>query len=140
MKPIPFRNLRATATLATLVLSTALPMTSAQATTLSSDDLRSVAPALDRYARERLAGDLWKRPDLSPRDQRGDRDQAAVARREVGALPQVAGEALAGIAVEGRRDASKIVRGKGRGVGRFHLKCGDENERRQGGGRYQVSE
>lgn len=36
--------------------------------TLRQDDLRAVSPALDRYAQERLAGDLWKRPGLSPRD------------------------------------------------------------------------
>lgn len=32
------------------------------------DDLRNVAPALERYSRERLAGEVWKRPELSPRD------------------------------------------------------------------------
>ena len=68
MKPIRLRTLTLTATLATLALSTALSMTSARASTLTPDDLRNVAPALDRYARERIAGDLWKRPDLSPRD------------------------------------------------------------------------
>jgi 4-carboxymuconolactone decarboxylase len=34
----------------------------------SMDDARRVAPALERYARERVLGDLWKRPGLSPRD------------------------------------------------------------------------
>jgi 4-carboxymuconolactone decarboxylase len=32
------------------------------------DDLRIVAPALEKYTQDRLLGDLWKRPDLSPRD------------------------------------------------------------------------
>lgn len=32
------------------------------------DDVRAVAPALDEYARDALLGDLWRRPDLSPRD------------------------------------------------------------------------
>lgn len=32
------------------------------------EDVRTVAPALDKYAQDRLFGDLWKRPDLSPRD------------------------------------------------------------------------
>jgi len=40
----------------------------AQPATLTSDDVRSVAPALERYRREVLVGDLWKRPGLSPRD------------------------------------------------------------------------
>lgn len=36
--------------------------------TLTQDDVRAVSPALDRYAQDRLAGDLWKRPGLSTRD------------------------------------------------------------------------
>jgi 4-carboxymuconolactone decarboxylase len=32
------------------------------------DDIRAVSPVLERYTRDRLLGDLWKRPDLSTRD------------------------------------------------------------------------
>ena len=32
------------------------------------EDLRQVAPALEMYARDRVHGDVWKRPDLSARD------------------------------------------------------------------------
>jgi len=32
------------------------------------EDLRMVAPALERYAQETLSGKLWRRPDLTPRD------------------------------------------------------------------------
>lgn len=32
------------------------------------DDIRAVSPALEQYTQSRLLGDLWKRPDLSPRD------------------------------------------------------------------------
>src|SRR6266702_205370 len=32
------------------------------------EDIRSVSPAFEQYTRNRLQGDLWKRPDLSPRD------------------------------------------------------------------------
>jgi hypothetical protein len=32
------------------------------------EDVRMVAPALARYTEGALLGDLWKRPDLSPRD------------------------------------------------------------------------
>jgi 4-carboxymuconolactone decarboxylase len=35
---------------------------------LPRDDIRSVAPALDKYAHGIIFGDLWKRPDLLPRD------------------------------------------------------------------------
>src|SRR3954469_3970864 len=35
---------------------------------LSPDDVRQVAPALERYTQERLYGEVWKRADLSPRD------------------------------------------------------------------------
>ena len=32
------------------------------------DDIRAVAPALEKYAQGVVQGDLWKRPGLSPRD------------------------------------------------------------------------
>jgi 4-carboxymuconolactone decarboxylase len=32
------------------------------------DDAHAVSPALERYTRDRLLGELWKRPNLSPRD------------------------------------------------------------------------
>jgi 4-carboxymuconolactone decarboxylase len=32
------------------------------------EDINAVSPALDKYTRDRLLGDLWKRPGLSPRD------------------------------------------------------------------------
>jgi 4-carboxymuconolactone decarboxylase len=35
---------------------------------LTLDDVRMVAPALERYTQGPLLGDLWKRPDLSSRD------------------------------------------------------------------------
>ena len=35
---------------------------------LTLDDVRMVAPALERYTQRVLLGDLWKRPDLSARD------------------------------------------------------------------------
>jgi 4-carboxymuconolactone decarboxylase len=34
----------------------------------SRDDIRAVAPALDRYTQDRLLGDVWKRPGLGMRD------------------------------------------------------------------------
>jgi 4-carboxymuconolactone decarboxylase len=35
---------------------------------LSPEDVRRVAPALEKYTQERLYGEVWKRPGLSPRD------------------------------------------------------------------------
>src|SRR4030088_969372 len=35
---------------------------------LTYEDVRKVAPALDRYTQDRLLGDVWKRPGLAPRD------------------------------------------------------------------------
>ena len=35
---------------------------------LTPDDVRMVAPALEKYTQERVLGELWKRPGLSPRD------------------------------------------------------------------------
>jgi 4-carboxymuconolactone decarboxylase len=34
----------------------------------NSEDVRAVAPALEKYARDVVLGDLWKRAGLSPRD------------------------------------------------------------------------
>lgn len=42
--------------------STAMPQT------LTNEDVRAVSPALDRYMRQTMDGDLWQRPQLSPRD------------------------------------------------------------------------
>lgn len=32
------------------------------------DDIQAVSPALEGYTKDRLFGELWRRPDLSPRD------------------------------------------------------------------------
>jgi 4-carboxymuconolactone decarboxylase len=51
------------------------------------DDARTVAPALALYAQDRLAGDLWKRPALSPRDRSIVTLAAMVARNQTAELP-----------------------------------------------------
>ena len=38
---------------------------------LSLNEVRTVAPALEKYTQDTLLGDLWKRPGLSPRDRSG---------------------------------------------------------------------
>src|SRR5438094_2104775 len=64
-----------TATLATLLLIAALSAQGQQAKAeqglkpmLPPDGIRTVAPALEKYTRGRLLGDVWKRPGLAPRD------------------------------------------------------------------------
>ena len=52
------------------------------------DDLRMVAPALERYAQGALFGDLWRRPDLSPRDRSLVTLSALVARNQAAELPR----------------------------------------------------
>lgn len=48
----------------------------------SIDGLGSVSPALERYAANIVAGDLWKRPDLSPRDRSLVTVAALIARNQ----------------------------------------------------------
>jgi 4-carboxymuconolactone decarboxylase len=51
------------------------------------DDVRVVAPALDRYAQGPLA-ELWRRPDLSPRDRSLVTLSALIARNQTVELPR----------------------------------------------------
>jgi 4-carboxymuconolactone decarboxylase len=61
---------------------------------LTSDDVRMVAPALDRYAQETLQENLWQRPDLSPRDRSIVTLSALVARNQTVDLPTYVNLAL----------------------------------------------
>ena len=51
------------------------------------DDVRSVAPALDKYTHDRLLGDVWKRPGLGPRDRSVVTIAALIARNQTTELP-----------------------------------------------------
>ncbi|WP_216622619.1 carboxymuconolactone decarboxylase family protein [Corallococcus exercitus] len=55
-------------------------------TALSPDDVRRVAPALERY-REGPLQELWKRPELSPRDRSLVTVAALIARNQMAELP-----------------------------------------------------
>ena len=55
---------------------------------LTPEALRSVSPALARYATDTVAGDLWKRPDLSPRDRSVATLAALIARNQTVELPR----------------------------------------------------
>ncbi len=50
---------------------------------LTNEEVRSVAPALEAYAQNRLLGDLWKRPDLVPRDRSIVTLAALIARNQI---------------------------------------------------------
>src|SRR5213076_429772 len=65
--------------------STAMPMT---------EDLRAVAPALEKYGQTVVIGDLWKRPGLPPRDRSIVTVAALIARNQTVELPYYLGLAL----------------------------------------------
>lgn len=54
---------------------------------LSQDEIGQVAPALEKYTRERLLSDVWKRPGLSPRDRSIATLAALIARNQRLELP-----------------------------------------------------
>ena len=51
------------------------------------EDVRIVAPALDKYSQDRLLGDMWKRPDLAPRDRSIITLSALIARNQTIDMP-----------------------------------------------------
>ncbi|WP_174866504.1 carboxymuconolactone decarboxylase family protein [Pectobacterium polaris] len=73
-----------------LSLSTgsAIAETGTQRGALSDTDMRAVSPALERYASTRLAGDLWKRNDLSPHDRSLVTVAAVIARNQTALFPE----------------------------------------------------
>jgi 4-carboxymuconolactone decarboxylase len=58
------------------------------------DDVRMVAPALERYTQGVLLGDLWKRPDLSPRDRSIITVAVLIARNQTIEMPYYFNRAL----------------------------------------------
>jgi 4-carboxymuconolactone decarboxylase len=60
--------------------SNALPM-------LTLDEVRTVAPALEKYTQGPLLGDLWKRPGLAPRDRSVVTLAALIARNQTIEMP-----------------------------------------------------
>ena len=51
------------------------------------DDIRMVAPALEKYTQGRLLGEVWKRPGLAPRDRSIVTLAALVARNQTIEMP-----------------------------------------------------
>src|SRR5438132_172676 len=83
-----------TATLATFLLIAASSAQGQQARAeqglkpmLPPDGIRAVAPALEKYTQERLLGEVWKRPGLSPRDRSIVTLAALIARQQTVAMP-----------------------------------------------------
>src|SRR5438067_1554368 len=54
---------------------------------LTRNDVRTVAPALDQYTQDRVLGDLWRRPGLSPRDRSLTTVSALIASGQVAQMP-----------------------------------------------------
>ena len=54
---------------------------------LTREDIRMVAPALDQYTQDRLLGDIWKRPGLTPRDRSIVTLAALIARNQAVEMP-----------------------------------------------------
>lgn len=78
---------------ASLLISPALGQesqaTSAPATKhmTKRENSQSVSPALEHYAETRLLGEVWKRPDLSPRDRSVITVAALIARNQTAEMP-----------------------------------------------------
>src|SRR5258706_10181918 len=62
------------------------PQYGALPATLTPDDVRSVAPAIEKYAQGPVA-ELWKRPGLSRRDRRLGTVTALIARGLTAGMP-----------------------------------------------------
>jgi len=51
------------------------------------NEIRTVSPALEKYTRERLLGEVWKRPGLAPRDRSIVTLAALIARNQTVEMP-----------------------------------------------------
>src|SRR4051794_25622774 len=52
------------------------------------DDIRAVAPALEKYTQDNLLGDVWKRPGLAPRERSIITVAALIARNQTAEMPR----------------------------------------------------
>jgi 4-carboxymuconolactone decarboxylase len=58
------------------------------------DDVRLVAPALEKYTHDRVLGDVWKRPGLAPRDRSIVTFSALITRNQTIEMPYYVNLAL----------------------------------------------
>jgi 4-carboxymuconolactone decarboxylase len=70
------------------------PSSDARLTPGAAEDALTVAPALERYTRAALLGDVWKRPELSPRDRSLVTIAALVARNQAAEMSDEIARAL----------------------------------------------
>lgn len=54
---------------------------------LTREDIRMIAPALEKYTQNALFGDVWKRPGLAPRDRSIVTLAALIARNQTAEMP-----------------------------------------------------
>lgn len=66
---------------------TVRPRSEALPPMLSLNDIRMVAPALEKYTQGRLLGEVWKRPGLAPRDRSIVTLSALIARNQTIEMP-----------------------------------------------------
>ena len=76
------------------LLRTTLALAALGSWAAQAQDVRSVAPALEKYTQERLLGEVWKRPGLSPRDRSIVTLAALVARNQTIEMPYYLNVAL----------------------------------------------
>ena len=62
--------------------------------TVQQEEVRSVAPALEKYTQERLLGEVWKRPGLALRDRSLVTLAALIARNQMVEMPDYLAMAL----------------------------------------------
>lgn len=84
----------AAASLSLLAASLAHAQAGSSPSAVTAADVRSVAPALDKYTTDLLEADIWKRPDLSARDRSIATVAAVIARNQTIELPAQINRAL----------------------------------------------
>jgi 4-carboxymuconolactone decarboxylase len=62
-------------------------MSNTPSASVTPEDIRAVSPALEQYTKGALQEDLWKRPDLSPRDRSIVTVAALIARNQTIGMP-----------------------------------------------------
>jgi 4-carboxymuconolactone decarboxylase len=88
-------KLRAVAVAAFLMIVSSASTTQAEQKAMpSSDDVRLVAPALEKYTQARLLDDVWKRPGLGARDRSIVTLAALIARNQTIEMPFYLNRAL----------------------------------------------
>jgi 4-carboxymuconolactone decarboxylase len=70
-----------------LALTLAIPGSAPAKANPTRKEVQMVAPALDKYTQDRLLGEVWKRPALSPRDRSIVTLAAVIGRDQTKALP-----------------------------------------------------